>query len=192
MNHATTPHAPHNHSRKPAHAYTPPAGETLEPPHTDIMECGAAISTNSMERFVHAFEKSARRWEMIVYPAMFAFVVLAAYGFFLIYSLSQDMRIIASRFDPNMGGHMAELATNIRDLNQNISLMTQRMDTISVTMTDMSQKLDTLNPMLTRLSDMERTMRVMTVTSDQMRKDMSTMTQSFARPMNMINRMTPW
>lgn len=190
MNHAPASHP--SHPRKPAHAYTPPPGETLESPPPEIMECGAAISTNSMERFVHAFEKSARRWEMIVYPAMFAFVVLAAYGFFLIYSLSQDMRIIANRFDPNMGGHMAELATNIRDLNQNISLMTQRMDTISVTMTDMSSKLDNLGPMLAHLGDMERTMRVMTATSDQMRKDMSSMTQSFARPMSMINRMTPW
>lgn len=191
MNHTAAPHAHSAHPRKSAHAYTPPHGDLLDPP-PEVMECGAAISTGSMERFVLAFEKSAKRWEMIVYPAMFAFVILAAYGFFLIYNLSHDMRLIATRFDPSMGLHMEALTTNLRDLNQNISLMTQRMDTISVTMTDMSQKLDTLNPMLARLSDMEKTMRVMTATSDQMRQDMSAMSQNFGRPMSLMNRMAPW
>ena len=37
---------------------------------------------DSMDRFVRVFETSARRWELVIYPAMLAFVVLAAYGFF--------------------------------------------------------------------------------------------------------------
>jgi uncharacterized protein YoxC len=156
------------------------------------MECGAAISGNSMDRFVTAFERAARRWEMVVYPAMFAFVLLAAYGFFLVYNLSQDMHLVATRFDPNMGGHMEALANNISDLNQNISLMAQHMDTISTSVADMSHKLDTLDPMLTRLADMEKSMRVMTGGVDQMRQDMSAMNQNFGRPMNLMNRVAPW
>ena len=32
---------------------------------------------NAMDRFVSVFEASARRWELVIYPAMLAFVVLA-------------------------------------------------------------------------------------------------------------------
>ena len=42
----------------------------------------------SMDRLSEAFESSARRWELIVYPSLFAFIILAAYGFFLVYSLA--------------------------------------------------------------------------------------------------------
>ena len=50
---------------------------------------------DAMDRFVRVFETSARRWELIIYPAMLAFVVLAGYGFFLIYTLSKDISTLA-------------------------------------------------------------------------------------------------
>jgi hypothetical protein len=74
-----------------------------------MMECGAAIGSDTMERFVGSFEKSARRWELVVYPAMLAFVVLAAYGFFLVYSLTKDMHTLARSIDPMMSAHMSQV-----------------------------------------------------------------------------------
>ena len=41
-------------------------------------------------RLSEVFESSARRWELIVYPSLFAFIILAAYGFYLIYNLARD------------------------------------------------------------------------------------------------------
>ena len=49
----------------------------------------------SLDQLSKAFMASARRWEMIVYPALFAFIILAAYGFFLIYSLTTDISRVA-------------------------------------------------------------------------------------------------
>ena len=37
-----------------------------------------------LDNFSRTFEASARRWELVVYPSLLAFIVLAAYGFFLI------------------------------------------------------------------------------------------------------------
>ena len=48
-----------------------------------------------MDKFARTFEASARRWELIVYPSMLAFIVLAAYGFFLIYTLTGDVGRLA-------------------------------------------------------------------------------------------------
>ena len=54
------------------------------------------VLSQSMDDLTKTFTASARRWEMIVYPSMFAFILLATYGFFLIYSLTEDVGNIAS------------------------------------------------------------------------------------------------
>ena len=55
-----------------------------------------------MDRLSLAFETSARRWELIVYPTLFAFIILAAYGFYLIFSLARDVHYLAMTVDSNM------------------------------------------------------------------------------------------
>ncbi|MGB5640738.1 MAG: hypothetical protein WBM63_16620, partial [Sedimenticolaceae bacterium] len=47
------------------------------------------------DRLSEVFESSARRWELIVYPSLFAFIILAAYGFYLIYNLAKDVHYLA-------------------------------------------------------------------------------------------------
>ena len=48
-----------------------------------------------MDKFATTFEASARRWELVVYPSLLAFIVLAAYGFYLIYTLTGDISRLA-------------------------------------------------------------------------------------------------
>ena len=57
------------------------------------------IPSAAAERFFNSFEKSARRWEMIIYPGMILVVIFMAYGFYLIYNLTNDMRTMVARFD---------------------------------------------------------------------------------------------
>ena len=51
----------------------------------------------SLDKLASGFTESARRWEMIVYPSLVAFIILAAYGFFLIYSLTSDVTRVAMK-----------------------------------------------------------------------------------------------
>ncbi len=107
-----------------------------------------------MGRLADSFEASARRWELIVYPSLVAFILLAAYGFFLIYNLTHDIsdvarsvREIAVSVTEDLGeisgkmGQVAEataymrpmsediraVAGNINDMNTNISHMQYNM-----------------------------------------------------------------
>jgi hypothetical protein len=148
----------------------------------ETMECGAAIGRGQMEQFVKSFQQSAKRWEGIVYPALFAFAVLAAYGFFLIYSLTGDMRSIARSIDPDMAEHMASMSQNIGDLSKQISMMT-------LTMNDISLKLDTLPPMLKYMSYMEQAMVRMDESITGMDSSITRMDESMARMDGAINRM---
>jgi uncharacterized protein YoxC len=131
----------------------------------------------ALERFAKSFEASARRWELVVYPSLFAFIILAAYGFFLIYSLTQDMHTMAQAIDPTMEPHMSTMAESVMRVSESVDSMTARVhqmaDTIStmdatvsrisghiaVMQTDlgeMSIKMDTLEPMLVNMSEMNK------------------------------------
>ena len=83
-----------------------------------------------LESELQEFEKKAdattKRMQMLVYPAMVAFFILAAFGFYLIFSLTSDVRRMANTF-VHMSG---SIETN--------------MDSIAGTMGHMSGKMDNL------------------------------------------------
>jgi hypothetical protein len=153
------------------------------------------LDGDAMERFVRSFESSARRWELVVYPAMLAFVILAAYGFFLIYSLSRDIHTLAQGMDPEMGAHLTDIASSVAYLSENVRTMTRRVDKMSNTLIDMSDKmdaLDTLDPMLVHMRGMDASMHNMNITGDQMRNEMTYMGRNIARPLSKMNSFLPW
>ena len=153
------------------------------------------LNTDSMERFVKVFEASARRWELVIYPTMLAFVILAAYGFFLVYTLSRDIHILAEGMDPEMGDHLTHISDSVAYLSENVRTMTRRMDKMTNSIDDISVKmnaLENLDPMLTHMRGMDASMRNMTITGDQMRNEMTYMGRNIARPLSKMNNFLPW
>ena len=116
--------------------------------HADCDGCYSLV----LNQFVKSFDKSAKRWELIVYPSMFAFIVLAMYGFFLIYSLTQDMRTMAVAIDPRMGSNMGSLTSNIKNLADNIDFMTTHLEYISDNMETMASDVQTMANSMTHLT----------------------------------------
>ncbi len=173
----------------------------VDPQAPDTETGDIPFKGDAMDRFVRVFEASARRWELVVYPAMLAFVVLAAYGFFLIYTLSKDIHSLALGMDPNMGKNLTNMSDSVIILSENVRTMTRRIYDMSDTLEDMSAKMDsleTLKPMLVNMrgmnasmNGMNRNMQRMTVTGDAMRYEMGNMGQSM-RPMNFMNNFMPW
>jgi hypothetical protein len=156
---------------------------------------------DSMDRFVRVFETSARRWELVIYPAMLAFVVLAAYGFFLIYSLSKDISTLARGMDPEMGKHLSHISESVIYLSENVRTMTRRVYHMSESVEDMAERmisLEYLEPMLVNMNGMNNSMegmnqnmRTMNLTGDAIRHEMGNMSYSM-RPMGRMNSFMPW
>lgn len=121
----------------------------------------------SMESLSKAFSASARRWELIVYPSLVAFIILALYGGFLIYRLTTDVHKVTS--------HMEAIAKDMRQVSQNMVLITQTVDAQSVAMRDMALH-----------------MRNMSIAMGQMRYDISVMNHNVSRPMSFMNSFMPW
>jgi hypothetical protein len=167
------------------------SGRTPDP----CVDCGAQIAPASMERFLHTFERSARRWEFVVYPALFAFIVLAGYGFFLVYSLTGDMNKMARAIDPDMADHMATMSASVAVLSEQVQVMTGEVQTMTSKVTYMSDQMDNmdyLRAMHDRMLAMDSSMRSLSATTDMIRHDMTRMSQNVSRPMSIMNTMLPW
>lgn len=142
----------------------------------------------AIERLSQAFETSAKRWELIVYPTLFAFIILAAYGFYLVFSLAKDVHYLAISVDTNM----TVMASNIQSMSDNMGQMSSNMRTMAVGVDSMARDVSTLQPMLGSLQNMDRAMQTMTSSTASMRDDMSVMNQSISRPMRFMNWFMPW
>ncbi|OQW93965.1 MAG: hypothetical protein BWK79_08350 [Beggiatoa sp. IS2] len=152
----TSPPENQNTSSKALGKEIPPPVSRQELPKIVAMECGAAIGKGEMESFVRSFQQSAKRWEFVVYPAMGAFIILAIYGFFLIYSLTRDMTRMAYSMDPSMGEHMESMTTSVLKLSEQMQIMSGHVYAMTNTIEDISEKLDTLTPMLAHMGKMDQ------------------------------------
>ena len=163
-------------------------------PAGKFVECGDC-SGMVLAEFAKSFDKSARRWELIVYPSLFAFIILAMYGFFLIYSLTQDIRTMAASIDPKMGVNMGSLSNSIGMLSNNIELMSthleyisDNMETMSVDMQNMSNNVehmtDTISGMSANIASMDRS-------TSEMSQNMLSMNKTMAAISIKLNTLTP-
>ena len=156
--------------------------------------------------FVQSFEASAKRWERMVYPAIFVFGLLGISGFWLIYSLTQDMHALARHVDPKMAQnletmstHMSELAHNIdtmtavvRQMNSHIASMDTSIGIMQPDISTISTRLDTMPPLLFKISEMNDSIKSITVSTGVMSRDMGVMNNNVGRPMSFMNSFAPW
>jgi len=150
------------------------------------------INAYAIDRLSQAFETSARRWELIVYPSLFAFIILAAYGFYLVFSLAKDVHYLAISVDSNM----TVLASNMQSVSDNMGQLTANVRTMSVSVESMSRDVSTLEPMLTNIEQMGQSMESMTYATHHIRDNMSVMNRNIGngitRPMSFFNTFMPW
>lgn len=125
------------------------------------------VLSESLNELTKTFTASSRRWQTIVYPSMFAFILLATYGFFLISSLTKDVGSVAK--------DMHDIVGHMDAVSKNMIVMTQTMDVQTMTMKEMNTHV-----------------RNMGVSMSQMRYEIATMNNSVSRPMQFMNSFMPW
>ena len=161
--------------------------------------CPAVMPNDGVERLAIAFERSAQRWEMVAYPAMVIFTLLGLYGFYQIYSVTREMRIMAEQLQPQMGEHMNRLTDSMQTLTANIAQMSRNIHAMQGRVAEMSndtraiaQKMDHLDSMDKQMASINHSVQAMTMHTDMMRWNMATMNKSIQRPLNFMNGFMPW
>ena len=144
-----------------------------------------------MDKFARTFEASARRWELVVYPSLLAFIVLAAYGFFLIYTLTTDVGRLARSIE-TMVVSMDDVAHDLREVSGDVRQMSSTMLVVS---NDVGSGTEAMKEMLVRIDNVNKSMGTMTVPIYHMRDDMSRMNRNMhevAGPMKTMGGIFPF
>ena len=143
-----------------------------------------------LDKFSRTFEASARRWELVVYPSLLAFIVLAAYGFYLIYNLTSDVGRLARSME-NVVVSMESVVSKITVVSDDVGNMTKYMASIS---NNVGTGTGTMQHMAVKMDNINQTMHVMSVPMYQMRTDMNKMSHNIHNvtgPMNVISGILP-
>jgi hypothetical protein len=138
------------------------------------------LDTECMERLADTFENSAKRWELIVYPSLVAFIVLAVYGFYLIYTLSRDVHNLS-----------LTITTLTISVDRNMNELTSTMRTMDHTMVKMSNNIGAMDA---NLHTMAQNIETMTYNTNSMAASTFYMQRNIrdvARPMNIMSSFMP-
>jgi uncharacterized protein YoxC len=125
---------------------------------------GQALSDHEvLGALVTSLVQGNRRWQLVVFPSLFAFVLLASYGFFLIYSLVEDVDKMANSVYLNLGfmsERMSQVSQNldvltgsVRDISVNLDDLTGTVTAMNTSVVGISGQMGTLPPMLDAMRD---------------------------------------
>ncbi|MBN2646970.1 MAG: hypothetical protein JXR44_04200 [Thiotrichales bacterium] len=188
---------------------------TLVPPLSAAEQITQRHSEN-IDRLALTMTHGIRRWEKVIYPMMIAFIVLAIYGFYLIYNVTRDMNQITN----NMGAMTGAVVEITQTLSQKMNQIDRQMGAINIHMDKMNQNisavpsLDNNIGLITQsLQNLNQQVTVMTENVGQMNQSVGQMNQSvyslnhaagnmsnhlgelnhnFSGPMNAFNSVMPW
>jgi methyl-accepting chemotaxis protein len=149
-----------------------------------------------LERLANTFDNSARRWEMVVYPSMFAFVLLAGYGFFLIYRLTHDISTLSqsvTRMAVIVSDAMPRMTKDLNVMTGSMDNMTGNIAGMSTEISSMSGQMDSLTPMSNNIQSMTQNIGSMNRSVYGMQRDMHGMNRTVSSgPFGMMNDVMPF
>ncbi len=120
----------------PKHVFPDPHPPAHPPPYVAYLE-----------KAIHALQSL----RMLVYAGLGAFILLATYGFFLIYLLTSDARTMAQQ-TLTMAEQTLIMAEQTKSMSAHVTLMTAQISEIAGTMRNMGANMDSYQTNLTAMN----------------------------------------
>ncbi len=177
------------------------SSETLSPASGGVATeaVNSLFPADALDRFSSTFERSARRWEIVVYPSIVALIAMVGGAFFFIYTLTRDMRELALQIQPQLGYNIDKVAASVYQLSSSLDQMSHNIDTMRIKMEAMSADVSAISgqmvymkAMTEQMGVMNASMMAMTAQTDAIRWSMQSMTHSIGKPLSMYNSFMPW
>ncbi|BBP45199.1 hypothetical protein THMIRHAS_05720 [Thiosulfatimonas sediminis] len=170
----------------------------------------------NLDKLAQTMTYGIRRWEKVIYPMMVAFIVLAIYGFYLIYNVTRDMNQITqnmtamtgavvditktldqkmNQIDHQMGAiniHMDKMNQNIRavpNLDKNIAQITSSIQELNQHILTMSDNMHQVNQSMTQ---MNQSVYSLNHAATRMSGNLGELNRNISVPMGTFNSMMPW
>lgn len=133
-----------------------------------------------------------RTLQMIVYPAMVAFIILSAYGFYLVQSLTTDVHTLTE----TISEMNRTVDTNMGRMANNLDTMTGQMGSLVQSTSEMTHNIVGMNSstkdMAGNMQQMNASTQNMAVSTYNMQRDMWSMNKNISGPMKMFNKFSPF
>ncbi len=147
---------------------------------------------NELQEFEARADNTTKRMKLLVYPAMVAFFILSAFGFFLIYSLTSDVNRMA-----NTISHMSQsIDENMISISSTMNHMSGTMDTLGDSTEKMSENVGkmtyTTNEMSGAINGMKPAIYDMAASTNNMQRDFWSMNKNISTPLSFMNNFLPW
>lgn len=156
-----------------------------------------------LESELQEFEKKAdattKRLQILVYPAMIAFIILASFGFYLIYSLTSDVNRMADTIS-----HMSNsIDRNMDSISGTMVHMSGKMDTLADSTHSMSTDVGSMSAnvgtmsnntvkMVNGISGLRSATYDMAASTNNMQRDMWSLNKNISTPLSFMNNFLPW
>lgn len=147
------------------------------------------LELRSFEKKAEGSDKSMR---LIVYPATFAFIILAAYGFYLIQSLASDvskMAVTMDRMANSVETNMSSMSSTMGNMKGDISLLSSTIKGMSGDIGDMNNNTKT---MVDNIGGMKSATYDMAASTNNMQRDLWSLNQNVSTPLSLMNKFLPW
>lgn len=145
-------------------------------------------------------KKVSLRWQVVVFPAMAAFFLLAAYGFYLIYHLVGDVHRVADAVEINMesmaaqmrqvSANLDELTGSVQNISVNLDDLTGTVRSMGDTLVVISSNVETLPPMLSHMGEIKTSIRLIDGHMADMNQNIEIMNGQVATMTNLMSSMT--
>ena len=147
---------------------------------------------SELQEFEAKADHTTKRMKMLVYPAMVAFFILAAFGFFLIYSLTSDVNRMADTIV-----HMGKsVDSNMTSISSTMNHMSGTMDTLGSSTEKMSNNVgkmtDTTSEMSGAINGMKPAIYDMAASTNNMQRDFWSLNKNISTPLSFMNNFLPW
>lgn len=164
----------------------------------------AGFDSDTLDERRKGSDVKGQRLQLIVYTALFAFIVLAAYGYYLIFNLTHDVHSLSNdvrQMARSVNQMTMSVTTNMEIISSNIEQIQDSTGIMSVTvakampqMTENTTKMTlTAQNVSNRIDSMSTNMSTMSTGIIGMQRDMWSMNQTVSNPAeSMFDSMVPW
>ena len=147
---------------------------------------------SELQEYEKKSDATTKRMQMLVYPAMIAFFILSAFGFYLIYSLTSDVRRMADTF-VHMSGSIEH---NMDSISGTMGHMSGTMDSLSDSTsnmtTDIGKMTNTTSEMSTAITGIKPAIYDMAASTNNMQRDFWSLNKNISTPLGFMNNFLPW
>jgi hypothetical protein len=127
------------------------SNEAVASPEDDVAVDNILRGLEEVGRAGQSVSRESRRWQLVVFPSLLAFFILAAYGFYLLFSVAKDIHYLAISLDSNG----TVVSSNLQSISDNMGQMSANARSMAVSQDAMARDLSTLEPMLTSIAGMD-------------------------------------